>query len=272
MEESTTSDAGVAEATQPAEPGAVSLGEKGAPTLRPNVAPTSSPQSQVADEPAATETPTTEETQPETKTQEAPAESADDGFAKFAQAKGFDPADLTDRERKALEMARASEQRMHEATAKSRELETTMASNPNLAYTGDQNYDQLALEVNNIKIQNRVNDFFNANPEARSYETKMAEIVQQRPHLQNDLDALYALAVNSPDRQSELKQEGGRQALTNLAQKQSAVPPVSNATTGATSSQERITPDNVDQLVAQHDLAWFTKHKAEIDRAMAGTR
>jgi hypothetical protein len=102
----------------------------------------------------------------------------------------------------------------------------------------------------------------------------MAEIVQSRPHLQNDLDALYALAANSPSRAAELKTEGGRQALTNLAQKQSAVPPTSSASTGNTVNPDRITPDNVDQLVGQHmgDTKWYKAHESEINRAMAGSR
>lgn len=274
MEESTTSSSGVAEATQPTQTEAVSLGEQGAPVLAPKTAPTSTqPQGPSAEEPAAPAEPATtgEETQTQPTAPEAQATDAED-FAKFAKAKGFDPDSLSDRERKALEMARNSEQRMHEATARSRELETTMASNPNLEYTGDPRYDNIAKTVNELAITNRVEAFFRANPEARQYEEKMAEIVVKRPWLQNDLEALHALAVNSPDRQEALKKEGGREALTNVAQKMSAVPPPSNASTGATSSNEKITPDNVDQLVAQHDQAWFIKHKPEIDRAMAGTR
>jgi hypothetical protein len=277
MEPTTTSgDQGVAAApadvTQPTQtPAAVTLGEQGAPVLRPRTAPTSTPQSQTNDaEVAAPAEPTPGDNQPA-----APAEVATDStddLDKFAQAKGYDPAALSDGERKALEMARNAEKKMHEATAKSKELETTMVRDPNLEYTGNEAIDNLALQVNQMNIQNRVRDFFEANPGARDYESKMAELVQQRPWLQNDLEALHALAVNSPDRAAELKSEGGREALTNLAQKQSAVPPPSNASTGVSSSSDRITPENVDDLVAKNGQEWFKKHYSEINRAMAGTR
>jgi hypothetical protein len=274
MEDSTTSGGnGAAPVAQPAETTeAVSLGEQGAPVLRPRTAPTSTPQSQtnVAEEPAAPAEPTPGENQP-AAAPEAQTDSTED-LDKFAQAKGFDPAALTDGERKALEMARNAEKRMHEATAKARELETGMVESSNLEYTGNEAIDQLALQVNQMNIQNRVRDFFEANPGAREYESKMAELVVARPWLQNDLEALHALAVNSPSRAAELKSEGGREALTNLAQKQSAVPPPSNASTGATSSSEKITPDNVDELVAKNGQEWFKKHYSEINRAMAGTR
>lgn len=266
MEDTTTSGNGAITA-QPETTEAVSLGEKGAPTLRPKTAPISSTPSQtVADEPAAPVEPPADSAEPAKA--EAQADDTSD-ISAWAEKKGIDleKADPV----KLAQMVRESEKRMHEATRKARELETTMVESPNLEYTGDQNYDSLAIELNQMKIQNRVRDFFESNPDARQHESKMAEIVQARPWLQNDLEALHALATNSPDRIADYKKDGGREALTNLAQKQSAVPPQSNASTGATSSQERITSDNVDSLVAQHDNAWFKKHYAEINKAMAGT-
>jgi hypothetical protein len=97
----------------------------------------------------------------------------------------------------------------------------------------------------------------------------MAEIVEKRPHLQNDLDALYALAVNNPNRAAELKRDGGREALENLAQKQSAVPPTANASSGNRVG-EKITADNVDALIAKNGQDWYLKNRTEINRVIAG--
>jgi hypothetical protein len=272
MEDTTTSgDNGAAVAAQPdTNTEAVTLGEKGAPILRSKVAPTSTPQSQndIQEEAPA---PGPEPVEQEQTTQTAADDDTSDIQA-WAKKKGIDLEDADPV--KLAQMIRESEKRMHEATAQAKQLEGTIQEQPLLEYTGNEAIDQLALQVNQLTIQNRVTDFFRANPDAREYETKMAEIVQQRPHLQNDLDALFALAVNSPNRAAELKQEGGRDALTNLAQKQSAIPPTSNASTGVSSSREKITPDNVDQVVAAHmgDTKWYNAHKAEVNRAMAGNR
>jgi hypothetical protein len=266
----TSSENGATDVAQPnTNTGAVTLGEQNAPVLRPKNAPIAPQQSQSASEDQAVSEP--EQTSNEEVQTETQADNSNSELKGWLEKKGLAIDYDNPNEVKLAEMQRNAEKQMHEATAKARELETTIAQNPNLDYTGNEAYDNLALQVNQLTIQNRVDSFFRTHPEAREHEQKMAEIVQDRPHLQNDLDALYALASNSPSRTAELKSEGGREALTNLAQKQSAVPPTANASTGASSSREKITPDNVDQQVASHDLEWFKKNKPAIDRAMAGT-
>lgn len=272
-----SSDGGDAPASVPQDDTkAVSLGEAGAPTLRPRVAPTSTPQSQPVNEPEALADPNPgEPSQPEPQQPTEPNAPAEDDLADWAGKQGIDFDNPTpEQARQLAKRLRDTQQKMHEATEQAKQLESSMTQNANLPYTGNEDYDTLAAEVNQIKIQNRVDNYFRANPEAREYEGKMAELVVDRPWLQNDLEALHALAVNSPNRAAELKKEGGREALTNLAQKQSAVPPQSNASTGVSSSQEKITSDNVDTIVANHmgDTKWYSAHKSEIDRAMAGTR
>lgn len=201
------------------------------------------------------------------------AEQADSGESQadaddiedWAKKKGLPLEDPV----KLAKMYRDAEKRMHEATAKSKELNQAVMEQPLVEYTGNDYVDQLAAQVNQLTIQNRVETFFSANPEAREYETKMAEIVQQRPHLQQDLDALFALARNDPNREAELKKEGGRQALTNLAQKQQAVPPRAGASVPS-NDPVAITPQNVFDLVDSHDQAWFEKNHKAISKAMQG--
>jgi hypothetical protein len=65
--------------------------------------------------------------------------------------------------------------------------------------------------------------------------------------------------------------QGGRDALTNLAQKQSQVPPGASATnTGVYASSNTITPSNVFDLIDKHDQAWFEKNHDAISKAMEG--
>lgn len=252
--DTTTPDAGatiVAEPTQTSEAvqdsneQVIVQDENGTPSL----APTSQAQS-------ASEAVSDEQT---TETQ------AEDDVQTWAEKKGLpldDPVKLA-------KMYRDAEKRMHEATEAARQLETTVVQQGTVDYTGDANYDALAQTVNQLAVQNSVREFFAANPSAREFEPKMAEIVMQRPHLKGDLDALYALARNDPNRETELKQAGGREALENLAQKQQAIPPNASVSSGLASTP-KITPQNVDQLVAQHDNEWFKQNYEEIKVAMAG--
>ena len=259
--DTTTTDGGAAEATQPEPTAAVieqgdqviSNDENGTPIL-------ASPAQSSADDEAVTEETSTEAT---TETQ-APA----DDIESWAEKKGIDlkKADPV----KLAQMVRESEKRMHEATVKARELETTSVAQAPLEYSGDPNIDSLTAQVNTLLIKNNVNDFFNSNPQAREHESKMAEIVTARPHLQNDLDALYALARTDPSREADLKQAGGREALTNLAQKQSQIPPTANATNGGVFEGQTITASNVYDLVDNNDQAWFEKNHSLISKAMSG--
>lgn len=186
-----------------------------------------------------------------------------DDISEWAKKKGLpldDPVKLAS-------MYRDAERKMHEASMKSKELENTVSQAVPIDYTGDPAFDQYAQTVNALLIRDNVRDFFDANPEARQFESKMAEIVTERPHLQQDLDALYALAKSDPNREAELKQAGGREALTNLAQKQQAIPPSANATNSGEFSSEKITAANVDELVAKNGPAWYEANRAAILRA-----
>lgn len=201
--------------------------------------------------------------------EDAPAPEAQaeaDDIKSWAEKKGLPLEDPV----KLATMYREAEKKMHEATLKAREFNTAVMDQPLIDYTGNEAVDQLAAQVNQLTIQNKVNSFWEANPEARDFEGKMAEIVVQRPHLQNDLDALYALARNDPSREADLKREGGREALTNLAQKQQAVPPSAAATNTASFEGNTITPQNVYEMIDRNDQEWFQKNYQAINKAISG--
>jgi phage portal protein BeeE len=242
------------------EPGdmVITTDDNGAPTLQPvEETVTSSVEADATDEAVSQET---QATVTDTK------DSDESSVEEWAKSKGLpldDPVKLA-------KMYRDAEKRMHEATEKARELETATVAQVPVDYTGDPGYDTLAQSVNTLLIQNNVRDFFSDNPEARNFESKMAEIVTQRPHLQNDLDALYALARTDPGREAELKQAGGREALTNLAQKQQQIPPTAGATNSGVYESQQISPQNVYELVDKNDQEWFEKNHAAISKAMSG--
>lgn len=235
----------------------ITTDEQGAPTLKPVDDPTQPVTSSESADEAVSEDLSTETQASET------TEPSVEEWAKSKNLPLDDPVKLA-------KMYRDAEKRMHEATEKARELETATVAQAPVDYTGDPGYDSLAQSVNTLLIQNNVRDFFSDNPEARQFESKMAEIVTQRPHLQNDLDALYALARTDPNREAELKASGGREALTNLAQKQQQIPPTAGATNSGVYESQQISPQNVYELVDKNDQAWFEKNHEAISRAMSG--
>lgn len=257
--DTTTSDEGAvsAQPTQPTE-AVTTEGNEQVIVTDENGTPSLEPVTSQDDQPSA---PAVEDaTAPETQA------TGEDDVESWAKKKGLPLEDPV----KLAQMYRDAEKKMHEATAKAREYNAAVMDQPLVDYTGNEVVDQLASQVNQLTIQNKVNSFWETNPEAREFEGKMAEIVIQRPHLQNDLDALYALARNDPTREADLKREGGRQALTNLAQKQQAVPPTAGATNSASYETQQITPGNVYDLVDKNGQDWFEKNHAAINKAIAG--
>lgn len=213
--------------------------------------PTSEDQSTAANEPQPTTTPT------DAPDAEPPAESTDsqDDNLEWLQKKGIDPTS-PEAISKVAEMYRNAEKAMHESTSKASELEKTLSGGLqeqiDQAKT-DGNLDvvqELAAEIQNLKLQQNVNSFFNSQPEAKELEAKMTEIVNERPEIGNlvksgylSLGDLYNLAkASDPSREQQLKADGGREALQKVADKQQgrSVPGV--ATTSATADDNTSDP------------------------------
>lgn len=264
--DTTTPDAGAttAQPTQTTE-AVTTVGNEQVITKDENGTPTLTPVTSQDDQPSATAvddaTPEEGDTAPETQ-----ATASDDDVEAWAKKKGLPLEDPV----KLAQMYRDAERKMHEATSKAREFNSAVINQPLVDLTGNPVVDQLANQVNQLTIQNKVQSFFDAVPEAREFESKMAELVIERPHLKNDLDALYALARNDPSREAELKREGGREALTNLAQKQQAIPPSAGATNASSYETAQITPNNVYELIDKNDQAWFEKNHDAINKAISG--
>lgn len=196
----------------------------------------------------------------------APDAQATDELAKFAKAKGFDPANLSEGERKALDMARNAEKRMHEVTA-------SKGPEPPILQDGvdDEALNEVIERQNRIELQSYVRDWFEAHPDTKEYRNELKAIADARPHL-SSMDDVYAHFLANPDREAQLKKEGGREALTNLAQKQQAVPPTASAVDTAVYKSQEITPANVDEMVAKHgdDPKWYAENRDTIRQASFG--
>jgi hypothetical protein len=192
--------------------------------------------SQVTDSAAAT---TAEPTQPQAGTEP----SEDDNLAWLAK-KGIDP-DSPEAISKLAEQYRNAEKLMHQSTAKASELEKALTNGdaPEADYSGVprevlenpfvktlmERLDDIEGKQTVLTLEQKVGNFFAANPDARPLEGKMTELVTTRPELNQlvrqgylSLEDLHAIAASTPEALDQAKKEGGREALQQVASKQQA--------------------------------------------------
>jgi len=263
--DTTTSDGGVAPATQPEETSeavdnedvqVITQDENGTPTTSP-VQPEDSEESTESAE-AVSEGETQEETQASDRT--------DEEIVAWAEKKGIkvDPENPNE-----LKLARnnlEAERKMHEAN----QVKSPVQPPEELELTGtDTNYDEVAERLNKQEQLIYVRNWFDANPDAKDHRTELQQIAQARPWL-SDMDDVYAHFLANPKREQEIKRAGGKEALTNLAQKQQQIPPASGATNSQVFESQQITSKNVYELVDKNDQEWFEKNHDAISKAMQG--
>lgn len=232
--------------------------------------PTMVPASQTVEEPnaASTQDESAQEETPEpaAETKEpAQAEETDKDIIDWAEKKGLKINPDNPNEIKLARMQLENDRRFHEQQAKIKVQPPEL-----IAETDDPVLNAVVEKQNNADLRLYVRDWFDANPDMKEHREALMKIAAERPYLQ-DMDDVAAHLYRDPTFVAKLRFEGGRQALENLAQKQSAVPPQANASnTAVYASDTKITPQNVYDLVDQNDQAWFEKNHEAISRAMSG--
>ena len=220
----------------------------------------------------AVETPTEEvvEEQPETVEEAEPSE--DEQLAKFAENKGLELD--SDNAKKAAKMAMNAERAMHQKAQKAGELEKTMTSmsDESAEYTAQATGQdpEVLKRLQKMEVKDSIREFWDSNPDARKYETQMAEIATSSGLYGTPeaiLNASYAIALSKDT--NGVKSDVRRQTLNSLAQKQQAAVPTGNATTSGISSNA-ITPQNVDAMVGAMTPEEYRKRLPEINKALAG--
>lgn len=215
------------------------------------------------------------DTATETSTQDTTNEpSSEDDNSKWLASKGIDPTD-PEAINKLTKSAREAERMATQRAQRANELERSMTqmsddSAEEVAYSTGQDAEVLK-RLQRFEVKNAVRDFLDAHPDAKQFELQMVEEMNNSGLFGTPEAMLQAAyyAVLGKD-QSGLKSQARIETLENLAQKQQASVPRGNATTASITTQQKITPSNVDQLVANNDLNWFKKHYDEINRALAG--
>lgn len=196
------------------------------------------------------------------------SQPVDDELTKWAQAKGLELT--SDSEIKLAKMARESEKAMHSAKSEAKSVLQEEAMKTN------EMADPLAEKIASLEAKVAISDFYNANPDARAYDEKMGEALANDPALleyvrsTGNISAVYGI-VKSADTAKDaesFKKEGGREALTQLASKQQAAAVKGSAVNSAPSSSEKITPQNVDELIGKNGQQWYMAHRDEINKVL----
>jgi hypothetical protein len=214
-----------------------------------------------------------ETTETETEAVSATAEPSeeDEQLSKFAETKGLTLD--SDNAKKAAKMAMNAEKAMHAKSQRASELERTMGqmsdtSAEQVAQATGEN-PEILKRIQRMEVKESINDFWDANPDAKQYESEMAQIAVDSGLFGSPdaiLKASYAMAV--ANNSATIKSQGKREGLESLAQKQQAAVPRGNAVnTGV--ANETITPQNVDFLVGKNSMEWYMSHRDEINKAMA---
>lgn len=200
----------------------------------------------------------------------------DEGLAKFAKSQGFDPDNLTEGEKKALKIARDNQKAFHEERQhKSDELRRTEQE----LHKPDENADELEeIKANyaTLKAQQDVNEFYNANPEAREYDKDMAKLVVEEAkkngveaarYLASDKQRLLILAKASRgDLDAETAREAGRkQEREELRRKQEASADLGGAQDSNPKPTQKVTREWINTSYDPKN----PEHRKMVDEALA---
>lgn len=232
-----------------------------------NGTPTMAPVTSAQEETPSAEEAVSEEEVPVASTEETQAaeDKTDDEMVAWSEKKGIKINPDNPNEVKLARMQLEAERKMHAAN----QIKSVEPAEE-LPLTGDPNYDAIAERLNRREQVDYVRSWFDANPSAKDARTELQEIAAARPYLTN-MDDVYAhYLASSPSREADIRKQGGKEALTNLAQKQQQIPPGTNATNSGEYVSGQITPQNVYDLVDKNDQAWFEKNHKAISKAMSG--
>lgn len=268
--DTTPSDSGVSEDTQPISTEAVTddvaipitTDENGTPAL---ADPASAATTDATTDASTNDDQADDSAAESTDDAQAPAsDKTDDEILSWAEKKGLsiDPKNPT--EVKLARMQLENERKFHENNQKPK-----VQPPEQLGLTGDPNYDAIVERQNLNEMRMYVRDWFDNNPDMKEYKPELSKIAEERPWLQ-DMEDIKAHFLADPSNAERLKKQGGREALQNLAQKQQQVPPTANATNSAEFQSAQITPQNVYELVDKNDQAWYEKNYAAINKAISG--
>jgi plasmid maintenance system antidote protein VapI len=256
MEDGTTTDAPVESGAQSIQ--GVQVDDQGTAVAQPE---------QTEPAPAVEET-----TEQPAEGEEEPSEPSADDTSEWLKNKGIDPSD-PEAINKLAKSAREAERAMHSKAQKASELEKTMtemsdASAEQIAQATGQD-PEMVKRIQRIEVRDAKRTFFENNPGAAQYEGEMAKIATESGlygTAEAIMKAAYAIA-RSQDIDA-VKSQAKRETLEGLAHKQQAAVPTGNAVSSGNIGTGQLTPQNVDQMVANMSAEEYRRRIPEINRAI----
>ena len=166
--------------------------------------------------------------------------------------KGIDP-NSPEALAKVAEMYRNAEKVMHESTQKASDLQKSISEASQDSGIMDGVVDEATQRLNRLELDLNVEKFFKQDGIDPDLRPAMAEYAQANPHIaalvENNvmtLQQMYDMVRGSdPGLLDKARQDGGREALTKVAEKQQARAIQGNATTSAVTQE--VTKDNFDE-------------------------
>lgn len=163
---------------------------------------------------------------------------------------------------KIAKMYREAEQALGKKGQKEGQLKNAVSTANETS--GMEDYQALKNEVEALS-------FYVNHPEAKQFESTMVDILEEKPYLASDLEAVLDIAkgratTDAATRLAE-RQAGGKEALAQAEQAGRAAPP--RASAKSTGQSSKITMDNVDELIAKNGHEWFLKNRDKINAVLA---
>jgi hypothetical protein len=114
--------------------------------------------------------------------------------------------------------------------------------------------------------------FYIAHPEAKQFETEMVGILEEKPWLAGDLEVVLDAAKGRSSTEAakllDAKKTGGKEALAQAEKATRAAAPRASASS-TDYSNNKITSENVDALIARNGQKWYIEHRDEINSVLA---
>jgi DNA polymerase sigma len=198
------------------------------------------------------QTAATQPAEPKTTDDQGPAPQGDDNLD-WLQKKGIDPQS-PEALSKIAEMYRNAERKMHESTAKASNLESTITdAAQNADIVQEEPTTELAQRLQALELKDKVNTFFSQDGIDPEMRPRMAEYAQKNPNVaylvENGymtVQDLYNMTRGGDDGLlTKAKQDGGREALQKVADKQQAKAISGHAV--SSSLEGTVTKDNFDE-------------------------
>lgn len=166
-------------------------------------------------------------------------------YLNWASKKGI----KTDNPVAMLKMVREAEKKMHQTQNNIEAKKLRQAVSEVDTYGGVSDVD---IALNRLAVR----EFYLDNPEAKAYDGVMAQIVQEKPYLANDLDTLYliAKAKNLKVEEDVIKKQARKEALVEAAKAEAAAPPNKSASTRG--EIKEITDEDIANMSLAEYKAW----------------